>query len=292
VAFSAYQIYLSYLLLQLYNSLWVLACSIISFHCFLSCVLCFQLVIPIFLKSFLTSSTHLTLGLPFSLVAYGFHLCMVLATLSLVILSTCPNQLSRLYFVYLTIFSLLIVFSSSSFVLSLHSPFAFCVGPNILFNIFLSNTNNFCLMFSVKTQHSDPYTATGLMRALYNFILVFLDINLFWSIFWFAKEARLPAAILTFISSSIKLSLVTVVPRYLFYSSIFIPSISISISFPLVCILEILVISPWFIDSDNGLYYLARTSFAWSYIDPSHPCLRGGCELAQAMTSETVFDLL
>jgi len=25
---------------QLYNSLWVLACSIISFHCFLSCVLC------------------------------------------------------------------------------------------------------------------------------------------------------------------------------------------------------------------------------------------------------------
>jgi len=43
-------------------------------------------------------------------------------------------------------------FSSSSFVLSLHSPFAFCVGPNILLNIFLSNTNNFCLMFSVKTQ--------------------------------------------------------------------------------------------------------------------------------------------
>ena len=29
---------------QLYNSLWVLACSIISFHCFLSCFLCFQLV--------------------------------------------------------------------------------------------------------------------------------------------------------------------------------------------------------------------------------------------------------
>ena len=143
---------------QLYNSLWVLACSIISFHCFLSCVLCFQLVTPIFLKSFLTSSSHLTLGLPFSLVAYGFHLYMVLATLSLVILSTCPNQLSRLYFMYLTIFSLSIASSNSSFVLSLHSQFAFCVGPNILLNIFLSNTNNFCLMFSVKTQNSDPYT--------------------------------------------------------------------------------------------------------------------------------------
>jgi hypothetical protein len=34
-------------------------------------------------------------------------LYMVLTTLSLVILSTCPNQLSRLYFMYLTIISLL-----------------------------------------------------------------------------------------------------------------------------------------------------------------------------------------
>jgi len=172
------------LLLQLYNSLWVSACSIISFHFFLSCVVCFQLFTPIFLKSYLTSSSHLTLGLPFSLVAYGFHLYMVLATLSLVILSTCPNQPSHLYCIYLTIFLLLIVSSNSSFVLSLHSLFAFCVGPNILLNIFLSNTNNFCLMFSVKTQHSDPYTTTGLTRALYNFILVFSDISLLWSITW------------------------------------------------------------------------------------------------------------
>ena len=71
----------------------------------------------------------------------------------------------------------------------LHSPFAFCVGTNILLNTFLSNTNNFCLMFSVKTQHSDPYTTTGLIRALYNFILVFLDLSLLLSIFWFAKKA-------------------------------------------------------------------------------------------------------
>jgi len=92
---------------QLYNSLWVLACSIISFHFYLSCVLCFQLFTPIFLKPFLTSSSHLTLGLPFGLVAYGFHLYMVLATLSLVILSTYPNKLNCLYFMYLTIFSLL-----------------------------------------------------------------------------------------------------------------------------------------------------------------------------------------
>jgi len=70
-------------------------------------------------------------------------------------------------------------------------------------------------MFSVKTQHSDPCTTAGLIRALYNFILVFLDISLLWSIIWFAKEARLPAAILSFISSTVMLSLVTIVPRYL-----------------------------------------------------------------------------
>jgi len=168
---------------------------------------------------------------------------MVLATLSLVILSTCPNQPSRLYFIFLTIFSLLIAFYSSSFVLSLHSPLAFCVRPNILLNIFLSNTNNFCLMFSVKTQHSDSYTTAGLIRALYNFILVFLYISLLWSIFWFAKEAQLPAAILSFISSSIRLPLVTVVPRYLvsLTFSIFIPSISNSMLFPLICVLESLM---------------------------------------------------
>ena len=86
-----------------------------------------------------------------------------LATLSLVTLSTCPNQINLLYFMYLTIFSLLNAFSNS-FVLSLHSPFAFCVGPSILLNIFLSNTNNLRLMFFVKTQHSDPYTTTGLTK--------------------------------------------------------------------------------------------------------------------------------
>ena len=60
-----------FFLLQLYNSLWILVCSIISFHFFLSCIVCFQLFTSIFLKSFLTSSSHLTLGLPFGLVAYG-----------------------------------------------------------------------------------------------------------------------------------------------------------------------------------------------------------------------------
>ena len=59
---------------QLYNSVWVLAFSIIPLHGFLSCAFCFQLFTPIVLKSSLTSSSHLNLGLPFGLVACGFHL--------------------------------------------------------------------------------------------------------------------------------------------------------------------------------------------------------------------------
>ena len=124
--YSLTPILLFFFFFQLYNSFWVLTCSIIPFHYFLSFVLCFQLFTPISLKSFLTSSSHLTLGLPFGLVAYGFHLFMVLATLSLVILSTCPNQLICLCFIYLTIFSLLIASSNSSFVLSPHSVCLLC----------------------------------------------------------------------------------------------------------------------------------------------------------------------
>ena len=174
----------SLLLPQLYTSLWVLACSIIPLHGFFSCAFCFQLFTSIFLKSSLTSSSHLNLGLPFSLVACGFHLQMLLTTLSSGILSTCPTQLSLLLLMCLTIFSWLIRFSSSSFVFCLHSPFVFCVGPKILLNNLLLNTNNFRLMFPVNTQHSDPYTTTGLITVWYNLSLVFLVISLFWNIFF------------------------------------------------------------------------------------------------------------
>ena len=93
-----------------------------------------------------SSSNHSSHRLPVLLLAF---LSVLLRTVSICIWSwllfhTWPNQLSHLYFMYLTIFSLLIAFSSSSFVLSLHSQFAFCVGQNILLSIFLSNTNNFC----------------------------------------------------------------------------------------------------------------------------------------------------
>jgi hypothetical protein len=60
---------------------------------------------------------------------------------------------------------------------------------------------------SVKAQHSDPFTTTGLIKTLYNFILDFLDISLLWNIFLFAKKARLPVAILSFMSYSSTVSL-------------------------------------------------------------------------------------
>ena len=115
---------------------------------------------------------------------------MLVTTLSSGILSTCPTQLSLLLLMCLTIFSWLIRFSSSSFVFCLHSPFVFCVGPKVLLNNLLSNTNNCCLMFSVNTQHSDPYTATGLFTVRYSLSLVFLLISLFWNIFLFAKKLQ------------------------------------------------------------------------------------------------------
>ena len=181
---------------------------------------------------------------------------MLLTTLSSGILSTCPTQLSLLtfnvpYYIFMVnqVFQLLVC--------SL-SPFVFCVGPKILLNNLISNTNNFCLMFSVNTQHSDLYTATGLITVWYSLSLVFLVISLLWNIFLFAKKVLLPAAILSFISSSITLSAFIIVPRYLteFTSLIFIPSIYISLFFTLVCTLECLIyfVLFWFITNS---YFIA-----------------------------------
>ena len=127
------------LLLQLYNSLWVLACSIISFHCF-------QFFTPIFLRSFFTSSSHLNLGLPFGLVAYVFHLYMVLTTLSFGILSTCPNQLNLLLLMYLNIFSYLITFSSSLFVLTYE---LLCIKVHKAKNLFSSSFQTFAVFWKL-----------------------------------------------------------------------------------------------------------------------------------------------
>ena len=65
------------------------------------------------------------------------------------------------------------------------------------------------------------------------FSLVFLVINLLWNIFLFAKKDLLPAAILSFISSPMKLSAFIIVPRYLaeFTSSIFIQPLKLPFTY-------------------------------------------------------------
>ena len=139
---------------------------------------------------------------------------MVLTTLSFGILSTCPNQLKLLLLICLIIFIFNYIFQ---FLICFKSPLSICL---LCWAKYPSHYppfeyHNFCLIFSFKTQHSDPYTTTDLIKTLYKFILNFLNISLLWNIFLFAKKARLPDAILSFISSSIRLSLVTILPRYL-----------------------------------------------------------------------------
>jgi hypothetical protein len=63
--------------------------------------------------------------------------------------------------------------SNSMFVLILQLPSFFLVGPNI----FLSNTESYWVIFSLRTHVSNPYTTVGLITVQYNFSLDFLDIN-------------------------------------------------------------------------------------------------------------------
>ena len=94
-----------------------------------------------------TSFSHPFLGLPNVLVAMGFHPYTSFTILSSGILYTCPNQpnLCNLMWFIMVFF---ISFFNSSFVIILHIPSLSLVGPKILLNIFLLNTNSFCFMDS------------------------------------------------------------------------------------------------------------------------------------------------
>ena len=113
-------------------------------------------LLPSSSNSSLTSSSHLNLRLPFGLVVCGFHFINVF-NYSFIRHSfnmSHPTQSLTFnvpYYIFMVnqFFQVLICFLS---------PFFFCVGSKILLNNLISNTNNFCLMFSVNTQHSDPYT--------------------------------------------------------------------------------------------------------------------------------------
>ena len=72
----------------------VLAFSTIFFHSRRSWACSDHLRSFILLRSFLTSSSHLCLGLPTGQVTYGCHLYIFLTMLVSGFLCTCPNQLS------------------------------------------------------------------------------------------------------------------------------------------------------------------------------------------------------
>jgi hypothetical protein len=87
-----------------------------------------------------------------------------------------PNQLILCPFIHFTIFSPLLISSSSRFVRLFYSPFSY-LGPYILLNIFLSKISTTCSSFFVNVHTSAPYDTTGLISVLYNIILVALDKN-------------------------------------------------------------------------------------------------------------------
>ena len=120
-----------------YSPLWALACRKMSFHFFLSATNSLHLLTPSTWRSLSTSSFHLFLGLPLLLVPSSSWLKIFLGILSSSIISKWPNQLILCPFNHFTVFSPLLISSSSRFVRLFHSPFSY-LGPYILLNIFLS----------------------------------------------------------------------------------------------------------------------------------------------------------
>ena len=84
------------------------------------------------------------------------------------------NQLILRSFIHFTIFSPLLISSSSRFVQLFYSLFTY-LGPYILRNIFLSIISIASCSFFINFHASAPYNTTGLISFLYNIILVALD---------------------------------------------------------------------------------------------------------------------
>ena len=122
-----------------YSPLWALACRTMSFHFFLSATNPLHHLTPSTWRSLSTSSFHLFLSVPLLLVPSSSWVKIFLGILSSSILSRWPNQLILCPFIHFTIFSPLLISSSSRFVRLFYSPFSYS-GPYILLNIFLSLT--------------------------------------------------------------------------------------------------------------------------------------------------------
>ena len=145
-----------------------------SFHFFLSATNSLHLLTPSTWRSLSSSSFHIFLVLNFLLIPSSSWVKIFLCILSSSILSTWPNQLILLPFIHFTIFSPLLIPSSSRFVRLFHSPFSY-LGQYILLNIFLSKISRTCSSFFVTVHASAPLYTTGLISVLYNIILVAVD---------------------------------------------------------------------------------------------------------------------
>jgi hypothetical protein len=117
-----------------YSPLWDLACRTMFFHFSLSATNSLHLLTPSTWRSLSTSSFHPFLGLPLLLVPSSSWVKIFFYILSSSILCKWPNQLNFRHFIHFTIFSPLLISSSSRFVPLFHSPFSY-LGPYILLNI-------------------------------------------------------------------------------------------------------------------------------------------------------------
>ena len=125
-----------------YNSLWVLACSTIFFHAYLSIAILLKFWIFIFPRSPTTLSSHLNLSVPALLTANVLHSVTLFTVLSLSILTICPIHLILCAFIYLTVSACLIRKPISSLVLILQPQSWFllcCTSSSLLsFQILLT----------------------------------------------------------------------------------------------------------------------------------------------------------
>ena len=132
-----------------YSPLWALACRRMSFHFFLSATNSLHLVTSSTWRSLSLSSFHLFLGLPLLLVPSSPWVKIFLGILSSSILSRRPNRLILCPFIHFTIFSPLLISSSSRFVRLFYPPFSY-LAPYILLNIFLSEISRACSSFFAR----------------------------------------------------------------------------------------------------------------------------------------------
>ena len=152
-----------------------------SFHFFLSATNSLHLLTPSTWRSLSISSFHLFLGLPLLLVPSSSWVKIFFGILSSSILSRWPNQLILCPFIHFTIFSPLLISSSSRFVRLFHSPFLY-LGPYSLQNIFLSKISTACSSFFVNVHASAPHDTTGLISERAYVTLITDNLALFGSV--------------------------------------------------------------------------------------------------------------